>query len=239
MRAEVLAPSGNSVATIIWLHGMGQEPETMMSVAHRMGLVGRGVRGVFPAAPLRKTARIRKEPVRAWFRQDVYALHKMDLRDALEAEEGLRSLVAAEIELAGHHRVIIAGFSQGAVAGLMLGMRYPGLIAGLMLYGCYLPGDLESLLAAGRSLNPRVGVWLGHGTDDYVIPFRVGERVRDTLAAWGYPVCWQPYRTGHEAFGKVRDEAEDFLDGAVDLNSRRVQLEGLLADAGPATPGLG
>jgi phospholipase/carboxylesterase len=232
MRVEVLAPSGSSVATIIWLHGMGQEPETMMSVAHRMGLVGRGVRGVFPAAPRRGTARIRKEPVRAWFRQNVYALHKMDLRDALDVEKELRSLVASEIELAGHHRVIIAGFSQGAVAGLMLGMRYPAAIAGLMLYGCYLPGDLESLLAADRSLDPQARVWLGHGSDDYVIPLRVGEHVRDTLAAWGYPVCWQPYRTGHEAFGKVRDEAEDFLDDAVDLNRRRVQVEGLLADTG-------
>jgi phospholipase/carboxylesterase len=221
MRAEILAPSENSVATIIWLHGMGQEPEVMMSVARRLGLAGRGVRGVFPVAPACMTSLITRQPVRAWFQQSVYNLHTLDVRGALDTEAELRSLVARETELAGHDRVIIAGFSQGAVAALMLGLRYPGAIAGVLLYGCYLPSQVESLLAAERRLPAATPVWLGHGTDDYVIPVREGERVRDTLAAWGYPVSWQPYRAGHEAFAEVGDEAEGFLDGVVDLSRRR------------------
>src|SRR5215469_12427048 len=220
MRTEVLAPSANSVATIIWLHGMGQEPEVMMDVAHRMGLVGHGVRNVFPAAPRRMTARTKKGPVRAWFQQDIFALHSIDIHGALDMEEELRSLVAHETQLAGHQRVIIAGFSQGAVAALMLGLRYPGTIAGLLLYACYLPGELESLLVTHRGPDVQVPVWLGHGTHDYVIPISAGERLRDTLAAWGHPVSWQPYQARHEAFAEVRDEAESFLHGALGLSMR-------------------
>jgi phospholipase/carboxylesterase len=221
MRAEILGPSENSVATIIWLHGMGQEPEVMMSVAGRLGLAGRGVRSVFPAAPACMTSLMTRQPVRAWFQQSVYNLHTLDVGGALDMEAKLQSLVAREMELAGHHRVIIAGFSQGALAGLMLGLRYPAEIAGLLLYGCYLPSQLESLLATDRRLPAATPVWLGHGTDDYVIPLSEGERLRDMLAGWGYPVNWQPFQAGHEAFAAVSGEAEAFLDGAVDLSRRR------------------
>jgi phospholipase/carboxylesterase len=226
MRVEVRAPAGNSVATIIWLHGLGQEPRDMMRVARRMRLLGLGVRGVFPAAPATMTKRFTSEPVRAWFEQDTFDLHKMSLRSALATEEQLRSLVADEIALAGHNRVIIAGFSQGAAVGLMLGMRYAGEISGLMLYAPYLPDELETLLAATRRLPTSVPVWLGHGVHDYVIPYRVGEHVRDTLAAWGYPVTWQAYRAGHEAFGRVHYGAYPFLDDAVELKPRRTELKG-------------
>ncbi len=226
MRVEVRAPAENSVATIIWLHGLGQEPGVMIDVARRMRLLGLGVRGVFPAAPASMTKRFTSEPVTAWFEQDTYDLRKMSLRSALATEEELQSLVADEIALAGHHRVIIAGFSQGAALGLMLGMRYAGEISGLMLYASYLPDELETLLADTRRLPTRVPVWLGHGAHDYVLPYRVGEHVRDTLAAWGYPVTWQLYRAGHEAFGGVRYGVRPFLDDAVEFKPRRALLKG-------------
>lgn len=197
----------------------------MVSAARRMGLLGGGLRGVFPAAPERATRRFSEKPVTAWFEQDIYHLHKVNVRSALTTEEQLRSVVADEIELADHRRVIIAGFSQGAVAGLMLGARYPGMIAGLVLYACYLPAEIESLLAATRRLPSRIPVWLGHGTRDHVIPYRTGQRVRDTLASWGYPVTWQSYRTGHDAFGCVRYGVRDFLSNAVGLKPPGIRPE--------------
>jgi predicted esterase len=228
MRVRVVAPSGSSVATIIWLHGLGQSPDIMVRVARRMGLVGRGVRGVFPAAPERMAGRLREEPVAAWFDQNVFDLRRMDLGSALAMEMELRSLVAKEAELAGHDRVLIAGFSQGAAAGLMLGMRCTEQISGMMLYASYLPDELESLLSTSRKLPTHVPVWLGHGVHDFVIPSRAGEHVRDALVAWGYQVTWQSYRCGHESFGRVRYGVRPFLEDAVGLKLRRDGLEGSL-----------
>lgn len=217
VRVEVLNPSRSPIATIIWLHGKGQGPDVLMEVARRFDLPDAGVRGVFPAAPERMVGRVRSDPVTAWFEQSVFAIHNFDLLGALAMEAQLRSLVAEEIERAGPNRVLLAGFSQGAVASLMLGLRYTRRISGMMLYASYMPDQLESLLAVTRTLPTDVPIWLGHGARDWIVPSRAGRRVRDTLVEWGYPVTWYRYQGGHEPFEAARNNLHFFLNNTVGL----------------------
>ncbi len=50
---DVIDPPGESFATVIWLHGMGQDSDSLIPVVRRSGLAspGSGVRHVFRAPP--------------------------------------------------------------------------------------------------------------------------------------------------------------------------------------------
>lgn len=190
------------IGTVIWLHGLGQSPDTMMAVAQRINPTRLTIRGVFPAAPRRRIGRVTKEPVTAWYDQNVYRYQRMDLVSALATETELRAVLDTELGRAIRGKVVVAGFSQGAALSLMLGLRDPR-VAGIMVYAPYLPEELEDLLAATRTLPKDVPIWVGHGAEDLVVPVESGVYVRNRLREWGYPVTWQPYHGGHDAFGGV------------------------------------
>ncbi|SDT60920.1 phospholipase/carboxylesterase [Streptomyces sp. TLI_053] len=213
---EVVEPVGRHRATVLWLHGLGQGPESLVEVADRLELDRAGIRGVFPQAPLRPIGRVSGDPVRAWFEQDVFALENpgpASLPGVLAIERRLRAVLDEETARVGPGRTVVAGFSQGALMALVLALRYPQRLAGLALYAPFLPDEAVPLLASRRSaVAVDLPVWIGHGAFDWIIPEQSGAKVRDVLADWGHPVGWQRYRAGHEAFGGVKRALPDFLE---------------------------
>jgi phospholipase/carboxylesterase len=62
------------------------------------------------------------------------------------------------------------------------------------------------LAAPGRYGRPRF--WIGHGTDDRVLPVqRCGRRVAADLTADGYPVEYREFAGGHVMTPDLVDEA--------------------------------
>ncbi|MFJ1704269.1 alpha/beta hydrolase [Kitasatospora sp. NPDC088346] len=207
-----LDPVGPHLATVVWLHGLGQDADTLVPVARRLGLPGAGVRGVFPRAPALAAGQVTGGPARAWYDQRVFTLDRLDLDGLFAAEQRLTALLRAETDRIGPGRTVLAGFSQGATTALAVALRHPGRLAGLALYAGFLPEVLEPVLAATRSpAAARLPVWLGHGVEDWVVPVTTGERLRDTLTGWGHPVSWQRYRAGHRPFAGVTASLPRFL----------------------------
>jgi len=196
---EVASPPGVPVASVIWLHGMGQDGSVMASVAAPLRLADSGVRAVFIGAPRRPVGIVSNAPVRAWFLQSVTSLHAADLRTLGQARVTLRAVVDEEVRRVGAARVLIAGFSQGAAMAVSLALHYPARLAGLALYAPFIVRDD---LVEGMRSPATVGlpVWIGHGRRDWTVPITTGRAVRDTLRAWGYPVSWHSYRGAHVAF---------------------------------------
>ncbi|WP_370947282.1 alpha/beta hydrolase [Amycolatopsis sp. cg5] len=210
MDIELLEPEGAHTATIIWLHGIGQDNDALLPIAEKLGLARAGVRGVFPRAPERLRSKTKNIPVRAWFDQNIYNLGDADLDTLAAAESQLRQLVAAEAEQVGADRVLLAGFSQGAAMALLTALRYPERLAGALLYAPYLVTGtrLTSTLAPSNAGLP---VWIGHGRDDLVIPVQIGGRAREILRMQGYPVEWHWYPAGHVPFEGALDDVRAFL----------------------------
>jgi phospholipase/carboxylesterase len=109
--------------------------------------------------------------------------------EALVGREKERGVAAA--------RIVVAGFSQGGVIALHVGLRHAERLAGIMALSTYLPevsGRAETL----SPVNAGLPIFQAHGTDDPMIPIEMGEAARDRLQELGHPVIWRPYEMQHE-----------------------------------------
>src|SRR5437879_6270197 len=124
-RAECTDPVGTHRPTIVWLHGIGQEPAELPAVAARLQLAEAGRRGVYPYGPVRTISPATGAPVRVWYPQNVFALDQVDLPGLLAVRRRLSGLVTREAARISADRVLLAGFSQGALVALTVGLCHP------------------------------------------------------------------------------------------------------------------
>lgn len=215
LEIDVVEPNeGPPAATIVWLHGLGQDSASLVPLAHRLGLAQSGVRSVFPRAPRRATTMLSTGPVRAWFDQKVSKFDQIDLPSLLAVEKRLHDLALSESARVGPGRVVIAGFSQGAAMALIVGLRHPVNLGAIALYSPFLV--TETQLADTRSASTvDVPIWIGHGRRDWIVPMFVGENLRDRLIEWGYSVSWHRYPGAHEPFAGAADDLRRFIETAV------------------------
>src|SRR3546814_17898952 len=90
--------------------------------------------------------------------------------------------------------MFLGGFSQGGAVILPAGRRRSEPVAGLIALSTYVPAapKAAAALADGANAQP---VFLGHGTQDPVVPFRAGEQTQALLRALGFTVDWHAYPT--------------------------------------------
>jgi len=189
----------NPVATIIVLHGLGADGNDFVPIAQELDLSAVGnVRFVFPHAPVIPVTINNGYRMRAW-----YDILGMDLVKR-EDEEGLRRslgeiedlLEREEARGMPSHRIVLAGFSQGCAMALMTGLRHRQRLAGIVGMSGYLP--LAHATAAERSdANALTPIFMGHGSQDNVVPADRGSASRDALRAQGYDVEWHEYPMAH------------------------------------------
>ena len=145
--------------------------------------------------------------MRAWY--DIRAVridHSEDEVGVRGSEIEIRALIESQTEggLASGD-IVLAGFSQGGAMALHTGLRYPGTLAGVLALSSYLPlaGTLD--VERERS-NDQTPLFLGHGTEDPVVPLALGNAAYRQLSALDYRVLWHDYRMGHEVnLDEIRD----------------------------------
>ena len=102
--------------------------------------------------------------------------------DALAAEEPGR-------------RLVLGGFSQGAMLATDIALRSARPLAGLVL--------LSGTMIAEEEWLPRMpsraglAVLQSHGTSDPLLPYSIAERLRDALAGAGARVTFVGFEGGH------------------------------------------
>ena len=201
MSLEVIeAQTGDSpVATIVILHGLGADGRDFMPIAEQLDLSSVGpVRFLFPSAPSIPVTINGGYVMPAWY--DILGADLVRRED----EAGLRdSQAAIEVLMAQEksrgmpaHRIVVAGFSQGAAVALMTGLRHAERLAGIIGMSGYLP--LADKTAAERSAaNQDTPIFLAHGTHDGVVVLPRATATRDALTALGYPLEWHEYPMEH------------------------------------------
>jgi phospholipase/carboxylesterase len=111
------------------------------------------------------------------------------------ARAAVESMLDAIEETMRPPRLVLGGFSQGAMLSLDVALRSPRPLAGLVLLsGTQIAAAEWAPLYASRRGLP---VFMSHGSEDPILPFRVSETLRGTLAAAGLAVEWVPFRGAH------------------------------------------
>jgi phospholipase/carboxylesterase len=187
----------NPTASVIWLHGLGADGNDFAPIVPELRLPTAAIRFVFPHAPVRPVTINGGMRMRAWY----------DITDGAnrhEDEHGVRASQVLIEALIGREkkrgtkagRLVLAGFSQGGAIALHTGLRHPERIAGIMALSTYVPVG-EKLSAEASTANRDVPIFMGHGSDDPIIPLVRAEQSRNLLKSLGYPAEWHKYAMAH------------------------------------------
>ncbi len=185
--------------SVIWLHGLGADGHDFEPVIPMLGLPAEAqVRFVFPHAPVRPVTLNGGMPMRAWY--DIKAISASRDQD----EAGIaRSAAQVEALLAREQargvppgQQLLAGFSQGGAMALHVALRYPQRLAGLIALSSYLLFP-ERLATERAAANADLPVFVGHGSEDPVVPAAMGVATARQLEALAQPVSFHSYPLPH------------------------------------------
>ena len=187
----------NPTASVIWLHGLGADGNDFAPIVPELRLPKAAIRFVFPHAPVRPVTINGGMRMRAWYDITDGANRREDERGVRASQVLIEALIGREKERgtkAG--RLVLAGFSQGGAIALHTGLRHPERIAGIMALSTYVPVG-EKLSAEASTANRDVPIFMGHGSDDTIIPLVRAEQSRNLLKSLGYPAEWHKYAMPH------------------------------------------
>ena len=204
-------------AAVIWLHGLGADGHDFEPLVPELGLpAAPALRFVFPHAPLQAVTINGGAVMRAWYditgdgRQDAAGIRASQTRvEALIARERARGIAARSI--------VLAGFSQGGAVALQTGLRHPERLAGILALSAYLPLP-DTLAHEASEANRGVPIFMGHGTEDPLIPLSWATRSREHLVALGYAIEWREYQMPHSVCAEEIEDVGRWLSGI--LSSR-------------------
>ncbi|KAI3557867.1 acyl-protein thioesterase [Colletotrichum abscissum] len=236
-------PSTAHTHTVVFLHGRGDNAKNFMqslnysSDSQDRTLVDAfpSFRWVFPQAKTGKAMAL-GDRVSQWF--DIWNVNNFADHEEHQAE-GLRDSVAAireilttEAELLGGkwNRIILAGISQGAAAGVhtLLNLRLPpghSRLGAFVGFSCRMPfpgrnlNDTRAILGLedvpeGCALLEHTPILLEHCVDDPLVLVSNGRILRDTLGRFGAQVEWKEYQEGGHWFNSPSgmDDVVQFLN---------------------------
>lgn len=197
----------------ILCHGFGAPGEDLIPIGQQLLATNPDVakvsRWYFPSAPM-NLGEIGMPWGRAWWMIDVMALNQALAtgsfrdRNRNELPDGAQAARTAILGLVEHvqtdcgvglDRVVLGGFSQGAMLSIDTAMALDGNLGGL----CVFSGAMINLATwQERSvLHKGLRVLQSHGRNDPLLPFAEAEEIREMLTKWGMDVEWVEFAGEH------------------------------------------
>lgn len=196
-RTYVVRPKGKHQATIVWLHGLGDNGGSWSQILETLPLSN--IKWICPTAPSRPISLFGGFPSTAWF--DVQDLSE----DAPDDQEGLDATTAHVVNLLSNEpddvKLAVGGFSMGAATALHTatchvsgkyasGDDFSVNLSAVVGLSGWLPcaKSLSSKLAANEALNRAASlpILLCHGKADDVVQYKFGEKSSKALASSGF-----------------------------------------------------
>lgn len=193
-------PKQSAIGSVIWLHGLGADGNDFVPIVPELNLGDNfPIRFIFPNAPLMPVSVNNGYVMPAWF--DIYSMsidQRIDVEGMQRSVKLLEQLIEKEIKLGTPaDKIILAGFSQGAVIALTTGLQYAKKLAGIIALSGYLPFAEKLLSSKASKDNQTTPIFIGHGTDDPIVPIVLGETIGAILKKYNYPVSWHNYSMAH------------------------------------------
>lgn len=194
-------------ASVIWLHGLGADGNDFVPLVPELHIpASLGIRFIFPHAPVMPVTINNGYEMRAWY--DILSLSTEappDHSGIAKSNLAVRRLIEKEITRGiPAHRIILAGFSQGAVIALNTALTYPSPLAGILALSGY-------LIQEGLDRTPKIPIFLAHGSADKIVPFILGEMACQSLLKAGFPVTWKSYAMEHQVCTKEINDIREWL----------------------------
>jgi phospholipase/carboxylesterase len=218
--------------TCILLHGFGAPGDDLVGLVSGMD-VPDGTVFFFPEA-LHSLQDFISDPglgdARAWWMIDITAMQRAmltgQLRDlSAQVPDGLADARAAITEMLDamaktyswseeeDRRVVLGGFSQGAMLSLDVALRDPSRkLSGVVILSGTLIAEHE-----WTSLFPKrkgMPVFQTHGTSDPILPFEIAERLRDAMKSAGVDVTFESFAGPHTISPRVLSKLSAWLRDA-------------------------
>ena len=189
-------PDGAAAGSVIWLHGLGADGHDFEPVVPLLDLANE-LRFVFPHAPVRPVTINAGAEMRAWYDVDPGA--PLSGEDEIRASAtAVEALVEAEVARGiDRNRITLAGFSQGGVIALQLGLRTERRFAGIMALSTYVH-DRERVAEEVSFASIDTPIFMAHGLADPMIPIARAVASREALTELNYRVEWHEYGMGHQ-----------------------------------------
>lgn len=186
----------NPVGSVIWLHGLGADASDFEPMVPLLKL-DQPLRFVFPNAPVRPITINGGAEMRGWYDIDPGA-PLAGGEDIDASSSAIAALVAREIERGMNSKdITLAGFSQGGVIALQLGLSHQQPLRGIMALSTYLH-DQENIATRLDFANVDIPIFMAHGLSDPMIPITRAITSRETLLKLNYTVEWHEYAMGHQ-----------------------------------------
>ncbi|KAM0521819.1 hypothetical protein ACHAPE_002380 [Trichoderma viride] len=208
---DVIEPLTKHTATIIFIHGLGDKPETLHEPIDQWRSNGHAdnIKFVLPHAPIIPfTAKVYDGSPDALQTDE-------DVDGIFASRDCIHSLIGEEIS-AGipSKRIMLAGFSQGGVIAVAAGLTYSQPLAGIVLLSAWLPlAQKFTKYVPEENPNKETPIFQGHGVDDRLVPVGFAKKSREALTTMGFSVSWNVYgRLGHETCEDELDDVEAFIE---------------------------
>jgi phospholipase/carboxylesterase len=181
---------------VIWLHGLGADATDFEPIVPMLEL-DQPLRFIFPNAPVRPITINGGMEMRGWYDIDPGA-PLAGTQDIEASALAITALIDQEVERGMRYdQITLAGFSQGGVIALQLGLSLPHRLRGIMALSTYVH-DHEHLTDRVDFANVDTPIFMAHGLSDGMIPITRAITSREALLALNYQVEWHEYAMGHQ-----------------------------------------
>ncbi|KAF9110231.1 hypothetical protein BGX27_006623 [Mortierella sp. AM989] len=204
--------SEKHTATVIFFHGLGDSGAGWAPVGQELGRHLPHVKFIFPNAPAIPVTLNFGMQMPGWY--DIRSLNNIDQEQdeagMLRSRQQVMEIIRDEIEQHGipAKRIVIGGFSQGCVMGLMTGLTSEYKFAGMVSLSGYMPLHTK-IMSMVTDANRKTPIFWGHGDADQVVRYDIGERSVELLKQNKFNVKFNTYRNlGH---GSSPQEIRDLL----------------------------
>lgn len=206
---EEIPSTHKQKACVIAIHGRGTNGEDLMPLADEINL--NQCRWIFPHAPYPCPG---LPGGKMWFGT------VGEGTSGIEMSRNLLNSLLDEIiqkDQIPSEKIVLLGFSQGAVMSLDVGLRYSkplGAIAALSGFIAF----PERLHKEKSSASQKIPILLVHGTEDEVVTVDGSRKARTTLLDEGYDVQLHEYEMGHQIVQEELTLVRNHLVTALDLS---------------------
>ena len=193
----VIEPNGKADSCLIWLHGLGADGHDFEPIVPELGLDDIALRYIFPHAPIRPVSINNGEEMRAWYDFEPHS-ETAGTTDMQDSAGAINAIIESQLnDGIPSERIVLAGFSQGGVIALYVGLRQHQRLGAIIGLSTYLH-DPTTTEKQRTDANLALPIFLGHGHADPMIPIMRAATARENLIRLAYDVEWHDYPMGHQ-----------------------------------------